>query len=215
MRVLVTGGAGVLGRATLPLLKAAGHETTAPDREGLDLFDPRSIREVLTGAHALLHLASRIPARSRMNDPEAWIENDRMRADASRLLVDAALAAGTRTYVQPTVAFMYPAGPADESTPIHEVPERYRSALTAEAEAARFTAGGRRGVVLRLGLLYGPTTESDDPDDRYGATLHIEDAARALVAALDLPSGIYNVVEDCNRVSNRRFVAAAAWRPRR
>jgi nucleoside-diphosphate-sugar epimerase len=70
-------------------------------------------------------------------------------------------------------------------------------------------------VVLRLGLLDGPGTGNDEPDDRFGATLHVEDAARALVAALGAPSGIYNVVRDGERVSNRRFRDASGWRPRR
>jgi len=35
-----------------------------------------------------------------------------------------------------------------------------------------------------------------------------------LLAALAVPSGIYNVCRDGERVSNRRFAEAAGWRPR-
>jgi nucleoside-diphosphate-sugar epimerase len=91
------------------------------------------------------------------------------------------------------------------------------SALAAEREVERFTAEGRNGIVLRLGLLYGPTTGSDVPAKLwapYGATLRIEDAGTALAVALDLPGGIYNVVGDDQRVSNQRLKDASGWRPR-
>ena len=40
MRILMTGGSGVLGRASRPFLSEAGHRIDAPRREELDLFDP-------------------------------------------------------------------------------------------------------------------------------------------------------------------------------
>jgi nucleoside-diphosphate-sugar epimerase len=47
----------------------------------------------------------------------------------------------------------------------------------------------------------------------FGATLHVSDAGRALLAALSLPSGIYNVCRDGERVSTERFARAAGWHP--
>jgi nucleoside-diphosphate-sugar epimerase len=213
MRVLVTGGSGVLGRATSPLLLERGDEVTAPAREELDLFDPAAVRAAVAGHDAILHLATRIPTRERIDDPEAWTENDRLRSEASRLLVDAALAAETQVYVQPTVAFVYPEGAADEETELQKIPDSLRSALEAEEEAERFAAAGRRGIVLRLGRLYGPTTGNDEPVPGVPA-LHIEDAASALFAALDLAVGTFNVVADGQRVSNERFKRVSGWQPR-
>jgi nucleoside-diphosphate-sugar epimerase len=46
------------------------------------------------------------------------------------------------------------------------------------------------------------------------ATLHVEDAGRALLAVLSAPSGVYNVVRDGERVSNARFKQSTGWRPR-
>ena len=43
MRLLVTGGTGVLGRAFLPLAEAEGHQVSAPGRAELDLFDPAAV----------------------------------------------------------------------------------------------------------------------------------------------------------------------------
>jgi len=114
------------------------------------------------------------------------------------------------------VTFVYPPeGPASETTPIADVAPTLRSALVAEQQAARLTHAGGRGVVLRLGMLDGPGTGNDVPDPEFGATLHIHDAGRALVAALTLPSGIYNVCRDGERVSNRRFSQAVGWHPDR
>jgi nucleoside-diphosphate-sugar epimerase len=214
LRVFVTGASGVLGRAFLPLLEAAGHHVRAPDRRELDLFDARSVTEALFEIGAVYHLATRIPPRERRGDPDAWRENDRLRADAARLLVDAALVAGTEVYVQPSVTFVYPAdGEVDEETPLGDVPPHLESSLAAEREAARFAQAGRRGVVLRLGRLDGPGTEYAEPEPGASATLHVDDAGRALLAALEVPSGVYNVVRDGGRVSNERFKRATGWRP--
>jgi nucleoside-diphosphate-sugar epimerase len=214
VRVFVTGGNGVLGRALLPLLAAEGHEVRAPAHQELDLFDAPSVTEAVAGAEAIYHLATRIPPRERMGEPKAWAENDRLRTEVARVLVDAALAAGTEVFVQPSITFVYPRdGEVDEETPIGEVRPQHESSLAAEREAARFADAGRRGVVLRFGSLDGPGTDYQSPDPRADASVHVEDAGRALLAALNLPSGVYNVVRDGQRVSNARFRRAAGWEP--
>jgi nucleoside-diphosphate-sugar epimerase len=216
VRLLVTGGTGVLGRAFLPLARRAGHAVAAPRHADLDLFDPDAVAAAVRGTDAVVHLATRIQPLDRLDRPEAWRENDGLRDRAAGILVDAAVAAGTAAYVQPTVTFVYPAeGPVDEDTPLADPPAILASALAAEAHAARFTRAGRRGVVLRLGLLDGPGTGHDEPVPTFGATVHVADAARALLAAPALPGGVYNVCRDGERVSNARLRRAAGWRPRR
>jgi nucleoside-diphosphate-sugar epimerase len=214
MRLLVTGGTGVLGRALRPLAETAGHEVAMPGREELDLFDPAAVADAMRDVDGVLHLATRIRTLEQISDPDAWRENDRLRADASRILVDAAIAAGAAVYVQPTVTFVYPPdGPVSEGTPVSEVLPILRSALAAEQQAERFARAGGRGVVLRFGLLDGPGSWYDQPMRDFGATLHVGDAGRALLQALSLPSGIYNVCRDGERVSNERFTGAAGWHP--
>jgi nucleoside-diphosphate-sugar epimerase len=183
----------------------------APTRADLDLFDAGAVAQAVAGVDAVLHLATRIP-RERPRE-HAWRENDRLRTEAAKLLVDAAHSAEVGIYVQPTVTFVYPEGRVDEETPIGEVPRFLRSSLVAEQETLRFAGAGGAGVVLRLGLLYGPGTRLSAPNEFYGATLHVDDAGRALVASLDVPSGIYNVCRDGERVSNARFKRASGWRP--
>jgi len=214
LRLLVTGGNGVLGRALRPLAEAAGHELAMPGREELDLFDPSAVADAMRDVDGVLHLATRIRSIEQLSDPDAWRENDRLRAVASRILVDAAIAAGAAVYVQPTVTFVYPPnGPVSEDTPVGEVPPILRSALAAEQQAERFARAGGRGVVLRFGLLDGPGTGNERPKADFGATLHVSDAGRALLSALSLPSGIYNVCRDGERVSTERFTRAAGWHP--
>ena len=142
----------------------------------------------------------------------------RIKTEATPILVDAALAASVEWFLFPSIAFVYPeSGLVDESTPVAEtVPETLLSALEAERHVARFDGDGRRGVVLRLGALYGPSIGQETPAGRwaaYGATLRIEDACRAIAAAAEVPGGVYNVVSDGERISNGRFKDTAGWRP--
>jgi nucleoside-diphosphate-sugar epimerase len=203
----------VLGRALQPLAEAAGHDLAMPRHEELDLFDPSAVADAVRGVDGVLHLATRIRP-DRLEEPDAWLENDRLRADASRILVDAAIAAGAEVYVQPTITFLYPTnGPVSEETPIGEVIPLLRSALVAEQQTERFARAGGRGVVLRFGLLDGPGTGNDQPNARFGHTLHVSDAGRALVSSLTLPSGIYNLCREGELVSTERFTRAAGWHP--
>jgi nucleoside-diphosphate-sugar epimerase len=214
MRLLITGGTGVLGRAVRPLAEAARHDVVAPGHGELDLFDAAAVGDAMRDVDGVLHLATRIRSLDQISDPDAWRENDRLRAGASAVLVDAAIAAGAAAFVQPSVTFVYPQGsPVSEDTPVGEVLPILRSALAAEDQTERFARVGGRGVVLRFGLLDGPGTWFEKPNGDFGATLHVSDAGRALLSALSLPSGIYNVCRDGERVSSERFIQAAGWRP--
>jgi nucleoside-diphosphate-sugar epimerase len=185
-----------------------------PRHEELDLFDASAVADAARDVNGVLHLATRIRSLDQISDLDAWRENDRLRAEASRILVDAAIEAGAEVYVQPTVTFVYPQeGEVSEDTPVGEVLPILHSALAAEQQAERFARAGGRGVILRMGLLDGPGTWFDEPMGDFGATLHVEDAGRALLSALSLPSGTYNVCRDGERVSTERFAEAAGWHP--
>jgi nucleoside-diphosphate-sugar epimerase len=213
VRILVTGGSGVLGRALVPLLSGAGHEVIAPSRTDLNLYDPVAVRNAMAGVQAVYHLATRIPPPETRGLAGAWDENDRLRAEATRLLADCGLDANVAALLLPSVTFVYPAeGAVDEDTPVTPA-ANLGSMIAAEAQCRRFDRAERRSVILRLGLLWGPGAESETPVGRYGATLHVQDAGSALATALTLPSGVYNVVSDGGRVSNARFKAATGWRP--
>ncbi|HVQ13769.1 MAG TPA: NAD(P)-dependent oxidoreductase [Vicinamibacterales bacterium] len=229
MRVVVFGATGVIGRRTVPLMIREGHRVTAvgrsPDRlrglasQGattiaLDLFDREAIRRAVAGQEAIANLATAIPRSGLgMFFRRAWKETDRIREHFSALLVDEALAAGARAFIQESFAPIYvDAGDrwvteADATRPV-----RYnQTTLKAEASAERFARQGGRGVVLRFAYFYGPNDRFTEDVFRYAArgwlpllgsldayfsTCHHDDAATAVVAALNIPSGTYNVVDN-------------------
>jgi nucleoside-diphosphate-sugar epimerase len=201
-----------------------------------DLFDAEGLRRAAAGSEAVLHLATRIPATRDAPRREAWAENDRIRTEGSRNLVDAALAADATTFVYPSVVFVYPDRGAEwidaERTP-PDPPEITRSTLAAEREVQRFSTGGGRGIVLRMGAFYGPTAPNAcelvaaarryrvamvvGPAAAYQPSIWVDDAAAAVVLAMErAPAGVYDAVDDepLTRREVARAVAEAAGRRR-
>jgi nucleoside-diphosphate-sugar epimerase len=178
----------------------------------LDLFDAGAVSRAVVGHEVVCNLATHIPRTSKMALPRAWAENDRLRTEAARNLAGAALEAGADRYVQESIAFLYADGGddwLDEGSPIDAV-ANLATALEAEASAARVTAGGAQGVVLRFATFYGPGSHTTRDTvslvrrrlaagfgaERYISSLHTDDAAGAVVAALGAPAGTYNVGDD-------------------
>jgi uncharacterized protein YbjT (DUF2867 family) len=64
VRILVTGGSGVIGRSLVPLLEKAGHQVLTPGSRELDLFDPSAVRNAVEGVEAFYHLNPHSAARS-------------------------------------------------------------------------------------------------------------------------------------------------------
>ena len=60
MRLLITGGTGVLGRALRPLAEAAGHDLAMPEHLELDLFDPAAVSDAGRALLSALSLPSGI-----------------------------------------------------------------------------------------------------------------------------------------------------------
>ena len=135
-KIFVAGATGVLGRRAVKQLVEAGHDVTGvartPEKAELvrslgatpvtvDLFDAGAVKEAVAGHDVVMNLATHIPPLSKAPLPGAWNENNRIRSEASRNLVDAALAAGAARYIQEAIAFMYPdSGDAwiDEDKPL-------------------------------------------------------------------------------------------------
>lgn len=228
MKIFVSGATGVVGRRAVRALVEDGHEVTAMARTEekarlletlgarpvqVSLFDGPALERAIAGHDVVVNLATSVPPATRMLSPETWATNDRIRREGSRTLAGAALAAGALRFVQESITFPYADGGSswlDESSPV-EPTSILGSAMAAEASAARFTAAGGVGVVLRFGAFYGPDSDHTiaqlrsakmriDPlpgnDNGYVSTISTDDAAGAVVAALRAPAGIYNVVDD-------------------
>jgi 2-alkyl-3-oxoalkanoate reductase len=248
MRLFVTGGTGALGRPVLGLLTERGHAVRALARDERaddvvrelgaepvrgDVFDPESLGRGVAGCEAVLHLATRIPPGRHSAELAEWAENDRIRTEGTRSVVDAALAAGVSVLVYPSVVYVYPdrgdewvdaATPTDAAGPA-------RSTLAAEQEVARLSERGGRGVVLRMGMFIGPSAASSmqllaaaaeghavlaGPDGAYQPAIWMDDAAEAMLAAVErAPAGVYDVVDDepLTRAELGLALAAAAGRP--
>lgn len=179
----------------------------------VDLFDASAVAEAVGGADAVLHFATAIPPQDRITKRASWTANDRLRTEATANLVDAALKHGVEVFVQESISFIYADGGdrwLDETAPIETVWDVLDSALDAEGEVARFADGGGRGVTLRMSSLYGPGRASAGylggvaarkipivgSGEQFISRLHVDDAATAIVAALDAPTGAYNVSDD-------------------
>ncbi|MGF1427724.1 NAD-dependent epimerase/dehydratase family protein [Kitasatospora sp. LaBMicrA B282] len=223
MHVLLAGATGAVGRQLLPLLLAAGHQVTAVTRTAagaatlraqgagavrLDVLDRAAVERAVAAAapDAVVHQLTALAEYD-------LAANARIRREGTRNLVDAAHGAGVPRIVAQSIAWAYRGGdaPADETVPLDDTTEEPRAttvgALLALEEAA---AELPEHVLLRYGMLYGPGTwyaKGGLMADRLhrgelsaGAAvtsfLHVEDAARAALAALAWPSGAVNVVDD-------------------
>ncbi|WP_350349413.1 NAD(P)-dependent oxidoreductase [Agromyces sp. G08B096] len=199
-RVLVVGATGVLGAPTTRALVAAGHEVhgttrrtgrlAAVERHGahgavLDVLDPDSIDEVLDAVRptTVVFLATDLASLD-------YAANARLRQEGAPALFARATTAGARRIIAESISW------APDDAPV------------AALEHAALAHPG--GVVLRFGLLYGPGTwyaadgaftalARDGVVDAIAPTtnwLHVDDAASGVVAALDWPPGVVDLVDD-------------------
>ncbi|HUG85434.1 MAG TPA: NAD-dependent epimerase/dehydratase family protein [Euzebya sp.] len=225
MDVLLIGGTGVLGVRTVRRLVKAGHDVVAVSRRPqsddllrlagvtplrLDVFDADAVTRAADGVGALINIATSIP--SSPFPSSRWEMNHRLRRDAAAALSTAAIRTGAR-FLQESFAPTYPDRGSQwitEDTPLDPI-DQTATVPAAEAAAQAVTAAGGTGVVLRFGLFYdaaSPQTRQmvdmarrghlmlPGPAARYTTMIHVEDAAAAVVAALQVPPGTYNAVED-------------------
>jgi nucleoside-diphosphate-sugar epimerase len=230
MKVFLTGGTGVAGRATVPALLAAGHDVRAVSRRPeasaaleaagaeavtVDLFDADAVTDAVVGSEAVIHLATNVPEMSKAARPKGWDTHNRLRVDATRNLVAAARATGAARFVKESITFVYADGGdrwLDEDAPL--LGELGQLAPTVEGErlALDFAAGGGIATVLRFGLFYGGAGNRGTAENlrlarwrrsqiagdagNYLSSIHGDDVATAVVAALSVPTGVYNVTDD-------------------
>jgi 2-alkyl-3-oxoalkanoate reductase len=222
--LLVAGGHDVVGLTRSPeraeWLRGEGAEAVVGDA-----LDRDTVLAAVAGAAPEV-VAHELTAFSSLGTNLRRFERDvaqtnRLRTEGTDILRDAALAVGARRLVAQSFAgwtYAREGGPvkteADALDP--DPPPPMRGALSAirHLEGAVLDEPRLEGIVLRYGTLYGPAT-SFGADGLYvkevrrrrfpvvgdGAAVwsfvHVDDAARATVAALvDAAAGVYNIVDD-------------------
>lgn len=192
----------------------------------VSLFDRAALCEAFNGHDAVINLATAIPPTAQFMQTKAWAANDRVRTQGSATIVDAAIAAGVSRVVQESVSMIYPdrgaAWIAEDCAPDNF--PMAQGNLAAEASANRFSAAGGTGVVLRFGWFYGPgATHSEEffalarrhivimmgPPSTFVSSIHVADGGAAVAAALTVPAGTYNVVDN-EPLTKRQYADALA-----
>lgn len=182
MRVAVTGAAGLLGRAVVPLLAEHGHEVVALGRETSRLtervgrwavcratsYEEGEVREALEGCGALVHLAARRVAPAE----EGLVPFVEPNLVLTERLLRAAAVAGTETMCLASSISVYSAAndlPFDEGQPPLPRTPYGLSKLAGEHLGRQWAAAtGQRVVSLRLASLVGAADET--AGDRMMAT---------------------------------------------
>ena len=219
VRQLVAAGHEVTGMTRRPERAAEIREAGA-EAVVCDVFDAEGLREAAVAAQpeAVVHMLTALPQRF---GPRTDLRpTDRLRVEGTRNLIAAARAAGVKRVVAESVAFFYAhegGWVKDEEAPLDlGAPGKVGPAVAAVADLERqvLEAEGMEGLVLRFGWFYGPGTYIS-PDgsqieevrkrrypvvgggDATFSFIHIEDAAAAVVAALERGApGVYNVADD-------------------
>jgi nucleoside-diphosphate-sugar epimerase len=220
MKVFVAGATGVAGWRSVRDLVAAGHEVTALARTDekakfidslggkpvtFDVFDPADVKTHAAGHDIIVNLLTHIPRMSKAAVPGSFSETNRLRIEASANLA----AASNGRMIQESITFPY-GDHGDEW--ITEESSRVESKFLASVDVAEANALARDGgVVLRFAQFYSADSHhtidqvraakrgiaaTPGKTDGYWTLLYVDDLARAVVAALDAPAGVYNVAED-------------------
>ena len=225
MNVFVAGGSGTIGIPLVRALVRAGHQVTAltrsPEkRQSLrslgasvavaDALDRDALAAVVEEAHPthVVHQLTALP-KGGPRSARDLVATNRLRADGTRHLLDAAVAAGARRFVAGSFAPLTADGsPIDPDDPAATAA---RSMENQVLDASR--RGAIDGIVLRYGLFYGleaPSTLSMIEMIRRGRLpvvrgdasqlpiIHVDDAVNATVRALTAgrPGEAYDVVDD-------------------
>jgi nucleoside-diphosphate-sugar epimerase len=183
VRVVVSGGTGVIGRAAVRSLVDAGHAVDVLARSAAnvavattlgarpvaaDLFEVDTLVRIYDGADAVINLATDIPVGYAAGLSSSWRRNDDLHTRAVANVVAAARTAGVHRIIQESASFIYAdAGDAwiTEQSPVEITPATEPVAV-GESHVQDFVGArqfaGRAGVLLRFGSIIG-----DDPRTRF------------------------------------------------
>ena len=219
MKIVVTGGSGLVGRRIVRVL-ASGHDVANLDlREPAervgdfvrgDILDEAALRRVFQDADAVVHTAA-LPGPSFGTEEEL----ERVNADGTAAVAAAAASLGILRVVhissEAILGFVFSQGrtkplyfPIDERHPLSPTEPYGRSKLRAEVALTRNTGDEASVVILRPPWVWVPEEYEknrrlkESPDEWWHglwAYVHGEDLARAAALAVtaDLPPGVHAV----------------------
>jgi nucleoside-diphosphate-sugar epimerase len=213
VKVLVTGASGMLGRAVATRLAARGDTVTVLQRRpaGLgtaaevlgDVADPDAVARAAAGQDAVVHLAAKVDVVGR------WPDFVRANVTGTATVLDASRAAGVRRLVHVSSPSVAHAGAAlagvgaEPADPDRARGAYARSKAVAERLALAADSPGLAVLAVRPHLVWGPgdtqLVERLVARARAGRlpligtgaalvdTTYVDNAAAALVAAVDAP----------------------------
>ncbi len=202
-RVCVIGGSGFLGSHVADALSAAGHEVLVYDRRPSpwvrpeqamlvgDLLDARSVSDAVAGCEYVYNFAALADLNEALDKP---LETIRINVLGNANVLEACRVAGVRRFIYASTVYVY-----SRQGSFYRCSKQSAEHYVEEYQAAY----GLDYTVLRYGSLYGP--RSNDQNGlwrivnealrtgriRYAGSaeamreyIHVEDAARASVAAM-------------------------------
>jgi len=173
-RVLVTGGAGFIGRPVVRALLDQGHEVTTADKHASsdqrvrsvvgDLCDPAVIADAVSPpTDVIIHLAAVTSVLRSMQDPAGTF---RLNVEATAALLEQARQRGVGTFLlASTNAVTGDVGSATITERLPLSPLTPYGATKAAAEmllAGYVSSYGLHGAALRFSSVYGPGMEAKD-----------------------------------------------------
>lgn len=230
MRVVVTGGSGLLGRQVIAELGAAGHEVFNIDRKPhpdgfrptwvADLRSIGSLYQAFTGANAVIHLAAHV-APGLAPDSDTFNDNVALTYNVFKAAADTGLSRVVFASSIGAYGYLYgPVGTAPDYLPLDEahrcVPvDAYGlSKVVGERIADSFCSGGRMSAAsLRFpGINYDPSFKRiegfmGNPGHRqrgFWSYVDVRDAARGCRLALETGFSGHEIVNMAAPASNMR-----------
>ncbi|ENQ3108018.1 NAD(P)-dependent oxidoreductase [Bacillus cereus] len=223
MKIFLAGATGVVGRSLIRLLVQENHEVFGMIRDEsqasiitkmgakpvvADAFDRNAVFSALEKSQpdVVIHQLTSLSAGSS-------VDNAKMRIEGTENLVDAAKSVGVRRMIAQSISWAYEPGeePATEEDML-DITAPFPRKTTIEGIMALEEKVSQMPefVILRYGTLYGPGTwyatdgmianqvrrQEMVSTDGITSFLHVDDAARAALLALDWPSGPVNIVDN-------------------
>jgi UDP-glucose 4-epimerase len=224
MKIVVTGGAGFIGRPVVRHLREAGHDVQVLDLNGGDqeqdqltvnVLDYEQVLAAVEGVEVVFHLAGPVLGTAR-RDPFA---SSKLQFEGTLNVLEASKSAGVAKVVVASSFYVYDGVPADdivnEHSPLNPANMELFGALKLMAEQLTLAYHRKFGinyVILRFGSAYGPgegsnliqtffesgargeTLEVWGKGERLNQYTDVEDLGAGCVAALEAENEILNLI---------------------